>query len=95
MTAGDKIEFLPANNTYFKLYLMYVCMHILYIYMYLSEGLWVMSAGNEVGHGVQRLLQDAVVRMAVRSVHTQVLWGGQTIDTNVFIPNINFCAIFW
>ena len=41
--------------------------------MYLLEGLWVMSAGDEVGHGVQGLLQDAVVGMAVRSVHAQVL----------------------
>ena len=40
---------------------------------YLLEGLWVMSAGDEVGHGVQGLLQDTVVGMAVRSVHAQVL----------------------
>ena len=50
------------------LMLMYVC-----TCMYLLEGLWVMSAGDEVGHGVQGLLQDAVVGMAVRSVHAQVL----------------------
>ena len=46
--------------------------------MYLLEGLWIMSAGNEVRHGVQRLLQYPVIRMAIRSMHAQVLQeGGQ------------------
>ena len=39
----------------------------------LSEGLWIVGAGDEGGHGKEALLKDAVVCVVLGRVLTQVL----------------------
>lgn len=47
--------------------------HVLYILLYLFEGLGVVGAGDEVGHDSERLLEHHVVTVVLWGVLTQVL----------------------